>query len=94
MKRANGKAVCRLVLSESLPTAHKLIMIAILTYSDGGADIDENFIAEKSGIGLNETSLILFDLHELGYLSRLTVQKRNRTYSHYSLSAKILNISE
>lgn len=83
-----------MILGESLPSTHKLILITILTYADSGADIDDSFIAEKSGIAPNETSLILFDLHELGYLSRLTVQKRNRTYSHYSISVKILNITE
>lgn len=94
MKRANPKAVVRMILGESLPPKHKLAIIAILTYSDSGSDIDSQFVAEKAGIDLDEAELILMDLVELTYLTRLIVQKRNRTFTHYSLHAKILGIAQ
>ena len=94
MKRANPKAVVRMILGESLPPKHKLAIICILTYADSGSDIDGQFVAEVSRIEQAEMGSILDDLVGLGYLTKLIVQKRSRTFNHYSISAKILGIAE
>ena len=94
MKRANPKSVVRMILGESLPPKHKLAIISILTYADSGSDIDGQFVAEVSRIDRAEMGSILDDIVGLGYLNKLVVQKRSRTFNHYSISAKILGIAD
>lgn len=88
MVRTVGKQILKL----NLTTNEKIILTIIHMFSDGGRDrLTYEFIAERASLLQWTTTLILHDLVAKGYVSSVTVEKKGRSYEHYSLSATLLS---